>query len=329
MAPYRACPTLTTARGLAYACPTAARLVTEGGVKSPADPASGRSWALSDLLRTAWTTRRPTLVLLRIVLNVIGAAWFTYALARGWSIAGFDAVSYWLIEPADLYRWTESSHVAGPFRYSPVLGQVLDPLGALPWGAFFSLYLAASLLALVLLGGRWGLAFLLIPNVLGEVYLGNIDLFIAAALGFGLVWPGAWVFLVLSKGTPGIVVLWFVARGEWRKLAIVVGGVVLVALPSLLTTPDLWVEWVRVSTQFAGSAYGISEIPAVTRLVGAALLVLVGARRNWRWTIAVGGTLAMPGLDWKTMSVLLAVLPLYGLGLRADWPAIRLRLPGR
>ncbi len=239
------------------------------------------------------------------------------------SVPGFDAVSYWLIDPQQLYRWTDSSSVAGPFRYSPALGQLLDPLGTLSWGTFHSLFLAATLVALTVLGGRWALALLLIPNVLGEVYFGNIDLFLAVALGVGPIWPVAWIFLVLSKATPAVVLLWFIARGEWRNLGIVLAGTLVIALPSLLTTPALWGDWVRASTQFAGSQYGLSTIPTIPRLLAAAVLVFVGARRGWRWTIAVAGTLAMPGLDWKTMTVALAILPLYGLGLRADWDSIR------
>jgi hypothetical protein len=270
--------------------------------------------------RTAWTSNRPTLVILRVASNLIGAAWFLYAVSGPWSMPGFDAVSYWIVDPSDLYRWTDSTTVAGPFRYSPVLGQLIDPLGGLPWAIFFGLFMVACLLALTILAGRWSLAFLMLPAVIGEVYLGNIDLFIALALGFGLFFPPAWAFLFLSKATPGVVVLWFAARGEWRKFGLVIAVAAAIALPSLLLTPGLWVDWVRVSTEFAATTYGMSTIPALPRLVIAALLVVIGARRNWRWTIAVGGTLAMPGLDWKTVSVFLAILPLYGLGLRADWP---------
>jgi len=272
------------------------------------------------MLRTAWIGSRPSLVLLRATLNVMGAGMLVIAIAGNWGIVGFDAISYWLIDPSDLYRWTDSTTVAGPFRYSPLLGQVLDPLGALPWASFHALFLAACLLGLVLLGGRWALALLLIPNVLGEVYLGNIDLFVASSLGVGLLWPPAWAFLILSKATPAIVLLWFVVRREWRPLALALGATALLAAPSVISTPGLWLDWARVSSQFAGTAYGASQVPVVPRLIGAALLVTVGAVRGWRWTIAVAGALAMPGLDWKTMTTMLAVLPLYRLGLVAERP---------
>ncbi len=281
--------------------------------------------AVRRLLLVAWTTNRFSVVVLRVGLNLLGVVLLLESLATEVSIPGFDSVSYWLIEPSDLYRWTDSSIVAGPFRYSPVLGQLLDPLGSLSWHVFFVLFLVASLLALVALGGRWGLALLLIPSVLGEVYLGNIDLFMALSVGFGLVWPPAWAALLLTKGTPAVVLLWFVVRGEWRSLGVVLGLAALVAIPSVLLTPDLWATWVRVSSQFAGSIYGASTIPVLPRLVAAAVLVSIGARRGWKWTVALAAVLAMPGLDWKTMTIGLAILPLYGLGFRADWISNRRR----
>jgi len=161
------------------------------------------------------------------------------------------------------------------------------------------------------------------PERRGRGLLGNIDLFVAVSLGFGLVWPPAWAFLLLTKVTPAVVLLWFVVRREWRNLGLVALTALLVALPSLIATPQLWVEWVRVSTQYAGGAYGASTIPVLPRVVLAALVVTLGAKRGWVWTIAIAGTLAMPGLDWKTTVVLLSALPLMGLGLRRDWPLRR------
>ena len=274
---------------------------------------------------TMWTSDRRTIVLLRVVLNALGAAWLLYSMANRVSILGFDAVSYWLVDPSNLYRGTESSSAAGPFRYSPVIGQLVDPFGVIPWDLFFVAFLVMSLLALTVLCGRWALAFLLVPNVLGEVYLGNIDLFIALAVGFGLTYPVAWALLPLAKGTPGVVILWFLARLEWRKLAIVGAFSLGISSASLLLTPTLWTEWVRVSTQYVSGAYGASTIPAAPRLLAAAVLVIVGSRLGRRWTLAAAATLAMPGLDWKTLTVALSILPLYGLGARADWQLLQER----
>ena len=273
-----------------------------------------------------WSSDRPTIRLLRIGLNIVGAGWFLYALASRWSIPGFDTYAYWSIDPASLYSTTGASIEAGAYRYSPVVAQLMDPLGVLPWGQFFVGFLVLSLLALTVLGGRVAFALILIPNVLGELFLGNIDLFVAISLAGGLIWPAAWAFLLLTKVTPGVVLIWFVVRGEWRKLLIVLVVTGAIALPSLVTTPGLWTAWVQESLQFAGTAYGASAIPLLPRIVAAALLVAVGARKGWRWTVPIGGTLAMPGLDWKTATTVLGVLPVLGLGMAADHAAIRHRL---
>ena len=275
--------------------------------------------------RWLWVSERPSLVVLRSSLNVTGLAVLVWALASNVSVVGFDAISYWLVRLDDLYRGTSTSTAAGPFRYSPVLGQLIDPLGVLPWHIFYVGFLVASLLALVVLGGRWALALLLVPSVLGEIYLGNIDLFMAVSLGFGLVFPPAWVVLLLTKGTPAIVVLWFVVRREWRSLGAIVTVALIIALPSVLLMPNLWADWVRASTQYANSAYGASTIPVLPRLAVAGMVIIVGALRDWKWTIALAAVLAMPGLDWKTITIGLGVLPLYRLGLRADWPLMSRR----
>ena len=123
-----------------------------------------------------------------------------------------------------------------------------------------------------------------------------------------------------------MVLIWFVVRGEWRKLLIVLVVTGAIALPSLVTTPCLWTASVQESLQFAGTAYEASAIPLLRRIVAAALLVAVGAREGWRWTVPIGGTLAMPGLDWKTATTVLGVLPVLGLGMAADHAAIRHRL---
>ena len=63
---------------------------------------------------------------------------------------------------------------------------------------------------------------------------------------------------------------------------------------------------------------GIDDPSRPPPLIAAALLIAIGARRGWVWTIAISGTLAMPGLDWKTATVMLAILPLYQFGLLAE-----------
>ena len=50
-----------------------------------------------------------------------------------------------------------------------------------------------------------------------ELAGGNISLLLAVAIVVGFRWPAAWAFVLLTKVTPGIGLLWFVVRREWRS----------------------------------------------------------------------------------------------------------------
>ena len=92
----------------------------------------------------------------------------------------------------------------------------------------------------------WALAWLAFFPVASELYHGNIDLILAAAIVAGFRWPVAWAVVLHTKLTPGIGLLWFAVRREWRPLLIagaativqpilgIIGFSMLAALPRLL-----------------------------------------------------------------------------------------------
>ena len=57
-----------------------------------------------------------------------------------------------------------------------------------------------------------------------EVAGGNVSLLLAVAIVVGFRWPAAWALVLLTKITPGIGLLWFAVRREWRHLAIALGA---------------------------------------------------------------------------------------------------------
>ena len=57
-----------------------------------------------------------------------------------------------------------------------------------------------------------------------EILIGNIHLLLAAAIVLGFRWPGTWAFVLLTKVTPGVGLLWFAVRREWRSLGIALGA---------------------------------------------------------------------------------------------------------
>ena len=62
-----------------------------------------------------------------------------------------------------------------------------------------------------------------------EIAGGNISLLLAVAIVWGFRWPWTWAFVLLTKITPGVGLLWFALRREWRQLAIALGATAAVA----------------------------------------------------------------------------------------------------
>ena len=93
-----------------------------------------------------------------------------------------------------------------------------QPIRILPWQAYMAAGPLILLGAVVVLTGRRWLA---VGVVLGLIELagGNIHLLLAAAIVLGFRWPWTWSLVLLTKITPGIGLLWFVVRREWRNLA--------------------------------------------------------------------------------------------------------------
>src|SRR5690606_34712981 len=155
----------------------------------------------------------------------------------------------------------------GFYRYSPVFMPVMVVFGALPWPVFAVGWIGIQAAAFVWLAGdhRWqALAF--VP-VLFELYLGNIHLLLAVAVVLGFRWPAAWAFVLLTKITPGIGLLWFVLRREWRSLAIAVGATAAVVAVSFVLMPGAWRDWIEllIANQGKGGTWAAIPVPLIVR----------------------------------------------------------------
>jgi hypothetical protein len=222
---------------------------------------------------------------------------------------GFDAWAYWSVELPHPYLVPLGS--LGSFLYSPVIAQLFDLFGAVPWWVFLWLWIGAMLAAVIWLGGRWTLALLAFPPVALELYHGNIHVFMAVALALGFVHPWAWSFVLLTKATSGVGLLWFVVRREWRQLGIALGVTAAIAAISFLIAPALWTEWIGFIAQDAAGTPGGASVPVPLwlRLLAAAVIVIWGARTDRRWTVAVAATVALPVLWLTGFCVLLGAVP--------------------
>lgn len=223
---------------------------------------------------------------------------------------GFDALSYWIYSIDDPYRITHGT--MGSFVYSPVAARLFQANSLLPWWQFLWLWEAGLLATALWLGGRrWWLAVLAFPPVALELYHGNIHLLIAAAIALGFRYPAAWAFVLVTKVTPGVGLIWFVVRREWRNLAIALGVTAALVAVSLVVDFRLWQEWidreVLVSLRQPPNQPQI-EIPLLLRLPAAGLLVAWGGLTDRKWTVPLAAALAMPVL-WIAAFSVLAALP--------------------
>jgi hypothetical protein len=213
---------------------------------------------------------------------------------------GFDAFAYWAVESGNPYA-REVVGGLGFFGYSPAFAQAIGPLGSLPWPVFISIWSALLIGTLVWLGGRWTLVWLCFVPVVAELYHGNIHLLLAAAIVLGFRHPWAWVFVLLTKLTPGIGLAWFMVRREWRSLVVALGATTVVIGVSWAANPGAWSDWVRLGLSGESGPCGTRclDIPLLARGPIALALVVLGARTNRRWLVPVGAMLALPVL-WVT-----------------------------
>lgn len=246
---------------------------------------------------------------LRDALILIGlgrAAW--YFLVQGihpWTFAGIDARAYWGVDLAHPYV---SSGVGdySTYLYSPAFAQFLSPLYVLPFEAFFVLWTAASIAVLYWLvrPWPWALLILFLPWTY-ELFVGQVHLFIAAAIVLGFRWPSLWAFNILTKVTPGVGLLWFFVRREWRPLAIALGTTAAIVAASFLLAPTAWFDWYA----FLRGSTGSGEL-LYPRIAIAAVIVVVGALTDRRWTIPIAVWLALPVVWIESWVILFAIIRL-------------------
>ncbi len=229
---------------------------------------------------------------------------------------GFDAFAYWAVDIADPYRVPVGG--LGAFTYTPVAARLFDPAGLLSWPAFLWIWSALLLGTVVWLGGRRFLWILAFPPVGLELFHGNVHLLLAAMCVLGFRYPAVWAFGIFTKATPGIGLLWFLVRREWRNLGIALGLTAAIGAVSLLVDGRLWTDWIALAVN-AESGGQVTQaqvpIPLLIRIPASAVIVIWGARTDRRWTVPVAVTLALPVLWPSGFAVLagcLALSPMAG-----------------
>lgn len=232
---------------------------------------------------------------------------------------GWDARAYWeAARSADPYANARVGEL-GAFLYSPAFPQVLRPVGWLPWPVFLYLWAAAGIAVSYALAARasrrWRWLWIPLAGLaLLDVWAGNVNVLIAGAVVLGFRWPAAWSFLVLTKVTPGIGLLWFGFRREWGKMAIALATTAGVVALSALVDPRAWLEWLAVlfSNVGARDLSGDLAVPAVVRFPLAITLIAWGARHDRRWVLPLACLLLLPVIWPNGLAILLASAALIG-----------------
>ena len=218
-----------------------------------------------------------------------------------------DAHAYWAVDLANPY--TRPVATTDAFTYPPPAAIFFALLGQLPFEVFEAIWTLLIGAALLWLTGPWALAFLVLPVVASDLYLGNIHVLLAAAVVGSLRRPGLWAIPLLTKPSVGVGLLWYVVRGEWRRLSIALGVTVVISAAAFVIAPGLWSAWIDyvVGTGLSpnlGTAYYV-PIPFLVRLPAAVILVAWGARTNRPWTLPTASMLGLPVL-WLVGLAMLA-----------------------
>ena len=258
---------------------------------------------------------RPVLRALRdgaIVAGLLFAADLFLVIAPQARTFGFDPYAYWNVDPAAPYQSTAGA--LGAFVYSPPIAWLFGLFSAVPYNTYVVLWTGLNVGTAIWLGGKWALAVFAFPPVALEIYHGNIHLLIAAAIVLGFRWPATWAFILLTKVTPGVGLVWFAVRREWGRLAIALGVTAAVAGVSLVLEPQVWRSWVQDCLLATAAGAPVNQfyiaIPLLVRLPVAAVLVGWGGRTDRPWTVPVAAALALPVL-WPTgFAILVAVIPI-------------------
>lgn len=247
-------------------------------------------------------------VFIAIALVFVGFRLFSIA---PWD-QSVDAFAYWSTRSGDLY--VGSTGGIGAYLYSPAFAQVISPITWLPWPVFNAIWTGLGCYLLWWMAGRWALLTLLFLPIPFEIISGNVHLLFAAAIVVGFRATPAWAIILLTKVTPGLGLVWFLVRREWRALAWTGLSTIAVVAVSVLVAPHLWADWISLLVADAGrplvSVGWFVPIPLLPRLIVALLIVAWGGLTDRYWTVPVAVTVALPVLWLNGLAILVAIIPI-------------------
>ena len=246
-----------------------------------------------------------------IIAGLLFLAYLFVVVAPQVQTFGHDAFAYWNVSLPDPYSipWLD----LGGFFYAPPVALLFDWFDVVDWWVFSFLWLMLLVGSVIWMGWSplWILAGLALPPVALELYGGNIHILLAVAIVLGFSHPWTWSFVLLTKPSAGVGLLWFVVRREWRNLGIALGSTAVLCVVAFVLMPSLWHDWITAIVDNLGTAAPANAVPVPLwlRLILSALLVVWGARTDRRWTVVVAAMLALPALWFGSFAMLIGVIP--------------------
>lgn len=241
------------------------------------------------------------------IAGVIAAAWMYLVVGDAtWRNPGADGVIYWAVDPGNPYP---GATVGGKdaYLYSPAFAQVFSLIGVLPREVFIVGWIVLLSAVALWLARPWPASLLVLAlPVSQEILIGNIHLLLAAAIVLGFRWSATWAFVLLTKVTPGVGLLWFAARREWRALIAALAFTAAISAVSFLIAPGVWADWFGLLRRDGGS----ESARLLLRLAAAAAVVVWGALTDRRWAVPLGAMLALPVIWMDSFSMLLGCVAL-------------------
>src|SRR4051794_11267391 len=164
-----------------------------------------------------------------------------------------DVHAYWVADPSNLYGVALSGGTTDAYLYSPAFEFVVGWGRHLPFDVFAAIWRAVLLALLVWMAGPFTAFVLFTPAVASEINAGNIQIMLAAAIVIGFRYSASWAFVLLTKVTPGIGLIWFAMRRRWRDLAVAIGVTTVIVATSLVLHPERWLDFFAFVTHGGNS----------------------------------------------------------------------------
>ncbi len=236
----------------------------------------------------------------------------------------YDAHMYWNVDTANMYPIIWS----GGYVYAPPLALIVNALHPIGWPLFIAAFTTATwaafwyctrVLAPVVLLASLALVPIIGGNVVGYLFLGNIQLLMAAAIVASVRHSAGWTAVPLLTKGVGIPLVWFVVRREWSSVTAGLAVPLMVIAVTLALAPDTWLAFVRfvIDNHVEASPVPVVPIALPVRLAAAIVLVGWGGLTNRRWTVPIAAGIAIPALyEWSFLAVWIGAIGI-------EWPSAR------